>query len=261
MRVLSLVTALVLSVTALEAQWPRQLPSDVPRTATGELDLDAPTPRTADGKPDLSGLWRAGARAAFSRPGPGVSEISGLWVIPFVGIPRTEYGEAIFKERQGSYSRDNPRGLCLPVGILQLHISMLPARYIQTPRELVILYEGNGERRDIFTDGRTHPENDPQPWWNGYSVGRWEGDTLVVDTSHFRDGGWLDMPGNPLTDAARITERFRRTAFGRMEIDITVMDPKAYLRPFTVRWNQSLMVDQDLIESVCENNRYANKRR
>jgi hypothetical protein len=143
------------------------------------------------------------------------------------------------------------------MGFMQLHMVALPARYLQTPRQLVILYEVNGERREIFTDGRSLPNGSPQPWWNGYSVGRWEGDTLVVETTHFRDDGWLDMAGSPLTDAAKVIERFRRPAYARMEIDITIDDPKAYRRPFTVRVNQSPMLDQELIEFVClENNRF-----
>jgi hypothetical protein len=119
----------------------------------------------------------------------------------------------------------------------------------------------NGERREIFTDGRSLPAGDPQPWWNGYSIGRWEGDVLVVETTHFRDGGWLDMAGNPLTDAGRVVERFRRPSYGRMEIDITVDDRKAYEAPFTVRWNQRLAADTNLIEFVCENNRFGRKQR
>jgi hypothetical protein len=137
-----------------------------------------------------------------------------------------------------------------------LHTTALPARYVQTPDVLVILYEVNGERREIFTDGRPMPAKDALPWWNGYSVGRWDGDVLVATTTHFRDDGWLDNAGNPLTDAATVTERFRRPSFGRMEIDITIDDAKAYLKPFTVRWNQRLTLDDDLMESVCENNQF-----
>ena len=263
-RAVSLTAALLLFVASVEAQWPRQAPADAPRTADGEIDVDAPAPRTSDGKPDLSGVWRAGGSSyargrltGFSQPGSDVFEAVSLRILPFVGTPLTDYGQTILREREATNARDNPRGLCLPVGIMQLHIAAVPARYVQTPRELVILYEGNGERREIYTDGRSIPVNDPQPWWNGYSVGRWEDDELVVETTHFRDGGWLDGVGYPLTDAARITERFRRTSYGRMEIDITIDDRKAYLRPIKVRRNQALMVEGDLIESVClENNHF-----
>jgi hypothetical protein len=263
-RVAFLAAALWLTAASLEAQWPNRIPADAPRTPDGEVDVDAPAPRTADAKPDLSGVWRAGGSSyargrptGFSQPGSDVFEAVSLRLLPFVGAPLTDYGQTILKEREATNARGNPRGLCLPVGIMQLHIAAVPARYVQTSRELVILYEGNGERREIFIDGRSMPANDPQPWWNGYSVGRWEGDELVVETTHFRDGGWLDGVGYPLTDAARITERFRRTSYGRMEIDITIDDRKAYLRPIKVRRNQALMVNGDLIESVClENNHF-----
>lgn len=263
-RVGVLATVLLVTVTSLQAQWPALIPSDAPRTPDGEVDVDAPAPRTANGTPDLSGVWGAGGSSyargrptGFSAPAPDVFEAIGLRYLPFVGAPLTDYGQALLRAREATDARDNPRGLCLPVGIMQLHIAALPARYVQTPRELVILYEGNGERREIFTDGRSLPANDPQPWWNGYSVGRWEGDVLMVETTHFRDGGWLDAVGHPLTDAAKVTERFRRPSYGRMEIDITIEDRKAYLRPIRVRRNQALVTNGDLIESVClENNHF-----
>ena len=122
----------------------------------------------------------------------------------------------------------------------------------------MILYEGNAGIRQIFTDGRATPKNDPQPWWYGYSAGHWEGDTLVVETTGLRDGGWLDIDGSPQTDAAKITERYRRLNYGTMKIDVTIDDPKAYTAPFTVRVNQKLMVDErvdaELIEFICAEN-------
>ena len=108
-----------------------------------------------------------------------------------------------------------------------------------------------------ISDGREFPDDDPQPWWYGYSVGHWEDDTLVVVTKGLRDGEWLDIFGTPLTDAATYTERFRRLSYGRMEIDVTVDDPKAYTAAWTVRVNQRIMPEQELLEFVCnENNRY-----
>jgi hypothetical protein len=143
------------------------------------------------------------------------------------------------------------------MGIVQLHTQGAPRKFIQTPRELVILYEASSERREIFTDGRGLPGDDPQPWYNGYSVGRWEGDTLVVETVQFKDDGWLDIIGSPLSDAGKVTERFRRPTYGRMEIDVTIEDKKIYTRPFTVRVNQQLMLDEELLEFVClENQRF-----
>jgi hypothetical protein len=143
------------------------------------------------------------------------------------------------------------------MGIMQFHTQGAPRKYIQTPDVLVILYEASMGIRQIFTDGREFPGNDPQPWWYGYSVGHWEGDTLVVVTKGLRDGEWLDIFGTPITDAGTYTERFRRVSYGRMEIDVTVDDPKAYTAPWTVRVNQRIMPEQELLEFVCnENNRY-----
>jgi len=277
-RSASIATAFLLSVASLNAQWPAQAPSG-PLTRDGVIDIDAAPPRMHDGKPDLSGTWNGGYRdyvaairaadgtrrpggpTGFSYPGSDVAYTAGVYIAPLFVFRRTPYGESIYQQRQATNSKDNPRGLCLPMGIVQLHTSAGPARYIQTPGQLIILYEVNGERREIFTDGRPLPANNPQPWWNGYSVGRWDGETLVVETTHFRDEGWLDMAGNTLTAAGRVTERFRRPSFGRMEVNITIDDAKAYEAPFTVRWNLRLASDTNLIESVCaENNRFGRPR-
>jgi hypothetical protein len=125
---------------------------------------------------------------------------------------------------------------------------------VQTPGLIVIMYEGNSGLRQIFTDGRPLPDNDPQPWWYGYSVGHWDGDELVVESIGFRDDGWLDVNGSPLTEEGKLIERFRRPNFGDLEIDITVDDPKAYTEPFTVRVNQRILVDEELIEFICNEN-------
>ena len=137
---------------------------------------------------------------------------------------------------------------------MQFHTQGAPRKFIQTPDVLVILYEASMGIRQIFTDGREIPADDPQPWWYGYSVGHWEGDTLVVVTKGLRDGEWLDIFGTPLTDAATYTERFRRVNYGRMEIDVTVDDPKAYTKPFTVRVSHQILLDEELIEFICNEN-------
>src|SRR5262249_27440836 len=149
--------------------------------------------------------------------------------------PLQPWAAELLKKRMADNSKDNPEAHCLPMGIMQFHTQGAPRKFIQTPSLIVILYEASSGIRQIFTDGRQIPNNDPQPWWYGYSVGKWEGDTLVVETGGLRDDGWLDINGSPLTAAAKITERFRRVNFGRMEIDITVDDPKAYTKPWTVR--------------------------
>jgi hypothetical protein len=125
---------------------------------------------------------------------------------------------------------------------------------LQTPAEVVIIYEASGTTvREVFLDGRPLPPPDAQPLWHGYSVGRWDGDTLVVETTGFLDDrvGWLDVRGSPLTNAGRLIERYRRPTFGTLEIEVTIDDPKAYTRPFTARVNHRLAVDTQLIEFVC----------
>ena len=145
---------------------------------------------------------------------------------------------------------------CIVGGVPRSDFVGYPFKILDQPGLVVILYEAVHAYRQIFTDGRPPPGDDPQPWWYGYSVGRWEGDALVVETVGFRDGGWLDIWGSPLTDAAKMTERFRRLNYGTMQIDVTIDDPKAYTRPFSVRVNQRLSLRGELIEFVCnENNR------
>ena len=237
---------------SLAAQWPPHPAAGVPRLPSGEPNLDAPAPRMADGKPDLSGLWRGGLAG---QPGQPAAPAATPPVVPLAtfrdvganikgGLPLTPWGAEVLRTRKADNSKDNPEAHCLPMGIVQFHTQGAPRKFYQTPGALVILYEASSGIRQIFTDGRPLPDGDPQPWWYGYSTGKWEGDTLVVQTSGFRDDGWLDIWGSPLTEAAKVTERFRRPSFGRMEIDITVDDPKAYTRPWTVRVNQQVMIDR-----------------
>jgi len=170
------------------------------------------------------------------------------------GLPYQPWAKQLKDQRTKDNAKDNPDAHCLPLGNMQLHLHPEPRKIIQTPKEIVILYEGNGGVRQIFTDGRALPTNDPQPWWFGYSSGKWVGDTLVVETSGFRDGGWLDVNGSPLTDAGKMTERFRRVNYGTLEMELTVDDSKAYTRPWTVKVTQRLLPDDELIEFVCQEN-------
>jgi hypothetical protein len=170
------------------------------------------------------------------------------------GLPFQPWARDLKNKRTAENAKDNPDAHCLPLGNMQLHLHPEPRKIIQAPREIVILYEGNGGVRQIFTDGRSLPANDPQPWWFGYSTGKWVGDSLVVETSGFRDGGWLDVNGSPLTDAGKMTERFRRVNYGTLEMELTVDDAKAYTRPWTVKMMQRLMPDDELIEFVCQEN-------
>ena len=256
---------------ALSAQWPSYPSASVPRLPNGQPNLAAPAPRTRYGKPDLSGVWenvgwRELARISNTVSGTGGSpgqprvlpqgpnQFFDLATVVPDGLPLQPSAADLKRKRMADNNKDNPDAHCLPLGNMQLHTHPAPRKIVQTPDLIVILYEGNAGVRQIFTDGRALPGNDPQPWWFGYSTGKWDGDTLVVETSGFRDGGWLDVNGSPLTDAAKLTERFRRVNYGNLEIEITVDDRKAYTRPWTVTVKQRLMVDAELIEFVCAEN-------
>jgi len=252
---------------SLSAQWAKYPTPDVPRTASGKPMLDAPAPRASDGKPDLSGLWMrfrgegggaTGTPVAAPPDTPPVATFFDIGAGFPDGLPFRPWAAELKKSRNDANSKDNPDAHCLPMGFMQFHLHPQPRRIVQTPGLLAIIYEANYGLRNIFTDGRPLPPNgEPQPWWYGYSVGRWDGDTLIVETNNFRDDGWLDVRGSPFTDQAKVTERFRRVNFGKLEIDITIDDPKAYTKPFTVRVNQEIMVDSEMIEFICnENNRF-----
>jgi hypothetical protein len=169
------------------------------------------------------------------------------------GLPYQPSARALMNARKAESGKDDPGSHCLPTSVVKLHTTPLYRKIIQTPGLIVILNEINASYRQIFTDGRPLPL-DPQPTWNGYSTAKWDGDALVVETIGFRDGTWLDRNGSPLSDAARVTERFRRVNFGHMEIDITVDDPKSYTMPFTVRLNEFIVLNTDLLDYVCLEN-------
>jgi len=262
----AIAVALALAGSPLGAQWLAHPNRGVPLKADGTVNLEAPAPRTADGKIDLTGVWLNEwfyggqvRKPPVSPPGePPASTFSNIGANFPNGLPLQPWAKQLMAERKGAGSKDNPDAHCLPMGLMQFHEHPQPRKMIQTPEVLVILYEGNSGIRQIFTDGRTSPKNDPQPWWYGYSAGHWEGDTLVVETTGLRDGGWHDIDGSPQTDAAKITERYRRLNYGTLKIDVTIDDPKAYTAPFSVRVNQKLMVDDkldaDLIEFICAEN-------
>ncbi len=247
------------------AQWPDHPTPNVPRTGEGEPDLAAPAPRTPWGTPDLSGIWqnrRGPGRDGPEQPagGPPLATFFDAGANFEDGLPLTDWAREVRAQRTADNQKDNPDAHCLPMGFLQFHLHPQPRKILQTPEVLVMLYEANYGVRQIFTDGRALPGNDPFPWWYGYSVGRWEGDTLVVETTGLRDGGWLDVYDSPFTDEARVTERFTRLDYGTLQIDITVEDPRAYTEPFTVRVNQEIMLDTELIEFICLENEQSSLR-
>lgn len=180
------------------------------------------------------------------------------------GLPYTQWAKDIRKKRLDErQARDNPDANCLPMGFLQFHQQPQPRRImnVANPKMILIEYEANNGLRHIYMDGRKlPPQGEPTPWWYGYSVGHWDGDTLVVETNNLRgaedslNDGWLDVNGSPYSEQAKFTERFRRPAYDHLQIDMTVEDPKAYTKPWTVRVDQRLIVDQDLIEFECNEN-------
>ena len=268
--VLGILVAVV--TTTVSAQWPKYTTPDVPRLADGQPNLTAPAPRTADGKPDLSGIWEivfggGGGRGRGAAPAPepapppdpNATPVSQFFEVAGRGypLPLQPWAAELKKKRMADNSKDNPDVWCLPIGLMQYHNHPQPRQIVQTKNLMLITYESNYGLRYIYTDGRPAPNNDPTPWWFGYSRGWWEGDTLVVETTNFRGderAGWLDVNGSPYTDALKMTERFRRPNVGTLEIDITIDDPKAYTKPFTVRVNQKIMVDSEMIEFVCNEN-------
>ena len=168
--------------------------------------------------------------------------------------PLQPWAAKLLADRKDQNSKDNPDAHCLPLGLMQLHEHPQPRKIIQTPKLMVMLYEAQGGVRQIFMDGRSLPSADAQPWWYGYSIGHWDGDTLVVETTGFRDDVWLDIDGSPMTNSGKMTERMTRLNYGTLQTDVTIDDPKVYTKPFTVRVMHRLMPDTDLIEFICGEN-------
>ncbi len=266
------VLALVVAFSpTMDAQWPKYPTPGVSRTPDGQPILDGPAPRTADGKVDFSGIWNrpfgvtsGGGRGRGGAPAAPATTPDGIPISTFgevagrgYPLPMTPWAADLKKKRMADNMKDNPDVWCLPIGLMQYHNHPQPRQIVQTKNLILITYESNYGLRYIYMDGRPAPNNDPQPWWFGYSRGWYEGDTLVVETTNFRGdekAGWLDVNGSPYTEALKMTERFRRPTFGTLEIDVTIDDSKAYTKPFTVRVNQRLMVDEEMIEFICNEN-------
>ena len=232
--------------------------ADVPSGQAGALPpTDAPRPATPPATPPAAGGRTGGGPANPGAPGTGAGALDAnvfgnIGAQTPGGAPYQPWAADLVKKRIADNSKDNPDAHCLPMGIMQMTAHPYPRKFIHTPTELVAIYEGSGTTvREIFLDGRALPPKDAEPWWNGYSVGHWDGDTLVVETTGLMDDGWLDVRGSPLTSEGKITERYRRPNYGTMEVEVTIDDPKAYTKPFTARVNYRLNVDTQLIEFVC----------
>ena len=245
-------TALVLATlvaSPARAQWLNYPTPGLPRLPDGKPDLAAAPARTADGKPDLSGIWikDAGTLDYFYDLAKGLPEDA---------VVMTAWAAAIARQREERNHIDDPWGYCLaPPGVPRIDVSPPSAfKIVQTPNLMALLYDldTNPTFRQVHTDGRPLP-TDPEPTWLGYSIGRWEGDDLVVMTAGFRDGGWLDTQrGRPHSNALRVTERLRRSTIGRMNMTITIDDPKAFQKPWTVTVPFRLVADSELLEGSCE---------
>jgi Domain of unknown function (DUF3471) len=243
MRLPSLAPAVVATLLAfapsasVDAQWINHPTPGTPRTSDGKPNLTAPVPRTADGKPDLSGVW------AINGLGHSTN-ITSVEMLP--------WAQKVYETRAATYGHEDPASNCLPEGPRAGLAGLEPFRIVQTPYVSFFLYESSPARQ-VFTDGRKLPD-DPTPSWMGYSVGRWDGDTFVIDTTGYNERTWLDFAGHPHSEALRLTERFRRTDFGHMQLSITFEDPKAYTKPWTINVAVNLVPDTELLEYVCLEN-------
>jgi hypothetical protein len=242
----------------VSGQWIVYPTEGVPRGKDGKLDLSAPAPKMPDGKPDLSGMWMIAD--ALPCPKMLTDDLGGCLeknpisqyaadlskIVPG-GLPLQPWAADAIEQRKGQL---DPHVRCLPSNFPRMFTLPHITKFVQTRGLLILINEFNASYRQIFLDGRGLPA-DPQPSWNGYSTAKWEGDALVVESNGFRDDLWMDMAGTPLTGAAKVIERFRRPSFGRLEIEATVDDPKAYTKPWSMKIAQRLILDTELMDEVC----------
>ncbi len=238
---MSRLAILIIATLPLSAQWLHLPTPGIPRTADGKPDLKAPGPRTADGKPDLSGLW---GKASDKYDNNVAADLPAGVVKP--------WAEAFFQQRKKDFSKDSMDSQCLPFGPVYTTTSFRDSRILQTPGIIAILY-GDLVHREIFLDGR-QLEKDPNPTWMGYSVGHWDGDTLIVESNGYNDRTWLDNSGHPHSEALRVTERYQRPDFGHIELQVTFDDPKVFNKPVTVPIHMELTTDTEMIEYYCGEN-------
>ncbi len=200
----------------------------------------AQAPRTGDVGPDLSGIWRSASDRYLSN----LAADGAL-------VPLQPWAAALYKERQAGKGQGNPSDRCLPRGIPGVMLARdRPWKLIQTPGMIVMLFDELLHYRQIFTDGRGFPA-DFTPTWFGYSVGKRDGDALVVETIGLIEETWLDNAGHPHSEALRVTERFRRMNAATLNIDITINDPKAYTKPWTATVRFERVSESDFGEHVC----------
>lgn len=232
----SIIVAISL-ISPAQGQWLAFKTPGIPRTKDGKLDRSAPVPHMSGGKPDFSGLWRIDP-AGTAETGKAQDAVKPqAWAVDLA------------QQRKESIGRDSPSVLCLPPGPV---VDMGVGRIVQTRNLLVMLWNGT-LYREIFLDGRELPK-DPNPSWMGYSVGHWEGDTLVISSIGFNDRTWLDDDGHPHTEALRVTERLHRSDYGHLQVTRTFEDSGALVEPWTVPVKLELYADTEPLEYVCNEN-------
>jgi hypothetical protein len=256
-----IVSMLMSASVCAPAQWLNHPTPGTPRTKDGKPILSAPAPRRG-GKPDLSGIWQVESSsrkelAPYLLPGGenglGEDDSSKYFInffadVPFGQEPLQPAAAAIFRQRM--QSREKPPTLCPQESLPIADLLPAPFKLVQTPGLILMLYEEFGSFRQIFTDGRKLP-SDPEPTWLGYSVGKWDGDWLVIDTIGFNGKGTLDAMGHLRGESTHLIERLHRRDFGHMDLEITVDDPKTYTKPVTIKVSHRLLPDTDLIEATC----------
>jgi hypothetical protein len=237
----------ILASAILVAQWVNYPTAGIPRTADGKPDLLAPVPRTPDGKPDLSGVWQSEGQIYFQNLAAGLKPED---------VPMQPWAKTLQEQREKAAHVDDPLSRCLPHGVPRVNTNgLFPFKIIQTPGLVVLLYEQLYLFRQVFMDGRKVAP-DVNPSWLGYSTGKWDGDTLVVESIGFNDRTWLDtFKGHPATESLHVTERFRRVDFGHLELQATIDDPKAYVKPWTTTTQKmNIVLGTDILEFICNEN-------
>jgi hypothetical protein len=254
-----IVAVLIVSIH-LDAQWVKYPTAGVPRKTDGNVDMSSTAPRMADGKPDFSGIWTSDEvdpRRPGVAPNPHDATTSRRMINLGVdlpgGLPYQPWLASVVKRRTANQAKGDPHITCLPDNFLRAYGMPHLLKFVHTPGLLVVLNENNAGYRQVFTDGRPLPQ-EPAPSWQGYSSAKWSGDTLVIDTIGVRDDTWIDWNGSVLTEAAKVQEQVRRPDLGHLEIQVTVDDPKAYTKPWTVMIKELLIVDTELIDEICLEN-------
>jgi hypothetical protein len=249
---------LLIVVQVVSGQWLDHPTPGLPRLTDGKPNLAAPTPKTGDGKPDLSGVWRAKGDPCDSDNGINAGQQRPKYFVSAAGcrsleLPMLPWAREVFQQRRAGNSKDLPISACKPLSTPMRDAFPMPFKLVQTPQLILLLYEQDTVYRQVFMDGRKLPK-DPQPSWLGYSVGRWDGLTLVIETVGFHDQGWLDSFGHPHSDALHMEERFRRLDVGHMDIQVTFTDSKTYTRPITFTQPHDFLPDTDVLEYFCTEN-------